>query len=53
MKFVKNRTGRDIELELIGGEPSVHPDILRLCREASIISDVVLYTNYSLDFSVY
>jgi hypothetical protein len=53
VQFVKNRTGRDIELELIGGEPSVHPDILKLCGEASIISDVVLYTNYSLDFSIY
>jgi len=50
---VKTVTTRDLELELIGGEPSVHPDIEEFCGDACQFSSVVMYTNLGRDSGLY
>lgn len=53
VRFLKTTTKREIELELIGGEPSIHPGIENFVSEVHDVCDVVFYTNYSRDFEFY
>lgn len=44
-----------IQLELIGGEPTLHPDLLDFCQKISKLNNIymTIYTNFSKDIDFY
>lgn len=44
-----------IWLELIGGEPSLHPDLMNFCKKISKLDNIytTIYTNFSKDVNFY
>lgn len=52
IRFLQKNIDKPIELELIGGEPSVHPQIVEFVRMVQDIKPV-LFTNFSLDCEIY
>jgi organic radical activating enzyme len=59
LKYIDNvykKTNRDVDILLIGGEPSlykkVHEFIIQ-CREKEFIKDIDIFTNFSRDINFY
>lgn len=46
--FVKYKTNRAIDLDLIGGEPTQHPYLLDFCKSMDNVN-ICIYTNFSRD----
>lgn len=56
LDFIHEQTNRNIKLELIGGEPTLHPDLLNFCEKISkciFIADCTIYSNFSADIQLY
>lgn len=52
MLRIKEATGKNVWLELIGGEPMLHPGVLELCsRMKDVCADVQVLTNLDADAS--
>lgn len=49
IKFIRQKTIKIIELDLIGGEPTLHPDLLTFCIKLQTISNIIItiYTNFA------
>lgn len=50
---IEHDVERDVEIELIGGEPSIHPLIGDFCESKNPRECISIYTNYSRDFGLY
>lgn len=46
--FVKHETNRNIDLDLIGGEPTQHPNLIDFCQNNNN-AKICIYTNFSKD----
>lgn len=44
---LKDVTKRCIDLDLIGGEPSIHPDLIQFCEKLYGMTNINIYTNFS------
>lgn len=54
VKLIRQKTTKNIELDLIGGEPTLHPDLLRFCIELQSVPNLVttIYTNFATNISL-
>ena len=54
VKFIRQKTTKTIELDLIGGEPTLHPDLLKFCIELQSVPNLVatIYTNFATNISL-
>ena len=56
LKDVHKKTNKNIFLELIGGEPTLHPGFLEFCQNASnldFIDTIYIYSNFSGRLQMY
>lgn len=56
LEDVHKKTSKNIFLELIGGEPTLHPGLLEFCQTASKlkhVNTIYVYSNFSSDVSLY
>lgn len=52
--FIKESTGKNIYLELIGGEPTLHPKLCQFCKFISpICNKIEVFTNLSANANLY
>ena len=54
-KHIHNKTKRKIKLELIGGEPTLHPDLLKFCKDIQVLDFIncFILTNFSQSLNYY
>lgn len=54
IKTVQKQTTKHIIVQLIGGEPTLHPNILEFCKYCKFANvDVQIFTNFSLSNQLY
>lgn len=53
--YLHNITGKKIEIDLVGGEPTLHPDFINFCKKIINNSAIhcAIYSNFSADCSLY
>ena len=59
LNFIKSlhaQTQREISIELIGGEPTLHPDLYQFCKDVSFldyVNNILIFSNFSKDIDFY
>lgn len=55
LEFIHGKLQKDIIVELIGGEPTLHPHIIDFCSKCHHCNyiDVITYSNFSLNVAFY
>ena len=56
IKYIYSQVHRKISIELIGGEPTLHPDLYAFCKKISnlqYITNILIFSNFSKDIDFY
>lgn len=53
--LIKKFNKQNIQLELIGGEPTLHPELFEFCKKISLLPNIntTIFTNFSQDIEYY
>jgi hypothetical protein len=56
LKQIHTYTNKNIFLELIGGESTLHPDLISFCKriiDKQYIDTIYIYSNFSASINIY